>query len=107
MNSAWAQYTLAEAANATPLRSALSFEGPIQLLTGRPLLGNGANATTAGGNGSPGGWLFGNGGNGATGAAGKNGGNGGNAGLIGNGGTGGNGGLGTDPAVRPNGHQRR
>ncbi len=63
-----------------------------QTLLSRPLIGNGANATTPGGNGGDGGWLFGSGGNGAPGAAGQSGGNGGSAGLWGNGGAGGAGG---------------
>jgi hypothetical protein len=69
----------------------------VQTLTGRPLVGNGADGTTnaqgAGTPGGPAGWLYGNGGDGgdstATGVAG---GAGGAAGLIGNGGAGGLGG---------------
>ncbi|MCV7076762.1 PE family protein, partial [Mycobacterium szulgai] len=57
--------------------------------TGRPLVGDGRNATEPGGNGAAGGWLSGNGGNGAAGAAGQRGGNGGAAGYFGNGGNGG------------------
>ncbi|WP_459758389.1 PE family protein, partial [Mycobacterium riyadhense] len=52
-------------------------------LTGRVLVGNGADATTPGGSGGAGGWLSGNGGNGAAGAAGQAGGAGGAAGLFG------------------------
>lgn len=77
-------YAAAEVASASPLETLLS----------RPLIGNGANATTPGGNGSDGGWLFGSGGNGAPGAPGQPGGNGGSAGLWGNGGLGGAGGSG-------------
>jgi hypothetical protein len=66
-------------------------------LTGRPLIGNGANGTTnaqgVGTPGGPGGWLYGNGGDGGDStASGVAGGAGGAAGLIGNGGTGGLGG---------------
>ncbi len=63
-------------------------------LTGRVLVGNGADATTPGGSSGAGGWLSGNCGNGAAGAAGQAGGAGGAAGLFGNGGTGGAGGSG-------------
>lgn len=67
---------------------------PFQELTGRPLIGNGANGFTnsqgVGTSGGTGGWLYGNGGNGGNStAAGVAGGAGGAAGLIGNGGTGG------------------
>ena len=69
---------------------------PSLALTGRPLIGNGANgAPGTGQNGKPGGWLLGNGGaggSGASGANGQNGGNGGAAGLLGTGGAGGAGG---------------
>ncbi|KAA1246653.1 PE family protein, partial [Mycobacterium simiae] len=67
---------------------------PTQALLGRPLIGNGANATTPGGAGGDGGLLIGNGGNGAAGAPGQAGGPGGSAGLWGNGGAGGGGGTG-------------
>ncbi|WP_414016381.1 PGRS repeat-containing protein, partial [Mycobacterium tuberculosis] len=53
-------------------------------LTGRPLIGNGANgAPGTGANGAPGGWLLGNGGAGGSAAAGSGlpGGAGGAAGL--------------------------
>ncbi|WP_369807260.1 PGRS repeat-containing protein, partial [Mycobacterium sp. 852002-51057_SCH5723018] len=54
---------------------------PSVALTGRPLIGNGANAAPGTGqNGAAGGWLLGNGGAGGSGAAGQNGGNGGAAG---------------------------
>ncbi|ORB00290.1 PE family protein, partial [Mycobacterium intermedium] len=67
---------------------------PSLLLTGRPIIGNGANgAPGTGQDGAPGGWLIGNGGNGGSGARGQNGGAGGAAGLIGTGGAGGAGGL--------------
>ncbi|MCV7102984.1 PE family protein, partial [Mycobacterium palustre] len=53
---------------------------PIQAATGRPLIGNGANAAPGSGlNGAPGGWLIGDGGAGGSGAAGVAGGNGGAA----------------------------
>jgi hypothetical protein len=67
---------------------------PAEALTGRPLIGNGADATVAGGRGADGGWLYGNGGSGAAGGPGQDGGAGGDAGLIGNGGHGGAGGAG-------------
>ncbi len=70
-------YAFAEAANASPLQSAMgAVSASAQTLLSRPLIGNGANATTPGGNGGDGGWLFGSGGNGAPGAAGQSGGNG-------------------------------
>lgn len=54
---------------------------PIAALTGRPLIGNGANGTPGlGTDGAPGGWLIGNGGAGGSGAAGSAGGAGGAAG---------------------------
>ncbi|WP_338150824.1 PGRS repeat-containing protein, partial [Mycobacterium marinum] len=54
---------------------------PALALTGRPLIGNGANgAPGTGVDGAPGGWLLGNGGAGGSGAAGMPGGNGGAAG---------------------------
>ncbi|WP_264892713.1 PE family protein, partial [Mycobacterium kiyosense] len=44
---------------------------PVMALTGRPLIGNGANgAPGTGANGAPGGWLIGDGGAGGSGAAG-------------------------------------
>ncbi len=58
-------YAFAEAANASPLQSAMgAVSASAQTLLSRPLIGNGANATTPGGNGGDGGWLFGSGGNG-------------------------------------------
>ncbi|AVE84779.1 hypothetical protein C3937_01525, partial [Mycobacterium tuberculosis] len=52
---------------ATPCCSAPA--APFQTLTGRPLIGNGANGTPGtGADGGAGGWLFGNGGNGGSGA---------------------------------------
>jgi PE-PPE domain/PE family len=69
--------------------------GPFLALTGRPLIGNGANGVTVNGVGQPGGAggiLYGSGGNGGNStAAGAPGGAGGPAGLIGTGGTGGRG----------------
>ena len=83
-------YSSAEAANATPLQDVLNLvNAPTAALTGRALIGNGANATVAGHPGGAGGWLYGNGGNGAAGTPGQPGGAGGVAGLIGNGGNGG------------------
>ncbi len=59
-------YAFAEAANASPLQSAMgAVSASAQTLLSRPLIGNGANATTPGGNGGDGGWLFGSGGNGS------------------------------------------
>ncbi len=95
MTAAAGSYAGAEAANAAPLQHALNaINAPVQSLTGRPLIGNGADAVTPGGNGGTGGWLYGNGGKGAAGLPGQAGGSGGNAGLIGNGGAGGAGGAG-------------
>ncbi|SON62590.1 PE-PGRS family protein PE_PGRS16 [Mycobacterium simulans] len=84
-------YAAAEAANVSPLQAVEQsvldvINAPAQAMLGRPLIGDGANATTPGGNGGAGGMLIGNGGNGAAGAPGQAGGNGGAAGLIGNGG---------------------
>ena len=69
------------------------------------MIGNGANATVAGGRGEDGGWLYGNGGNGAAGASGQAGGAGGDAGLLGNGGHGGAGGAGANGGNGGNGGQ--
>jgi hypothetical protein len=109
-----AGYTSAEAANAQQMllgavqqfqlqtqlfQQALlnAVNTPVQALTGRPLIGNGANGTTTtqgvGTPGGPGGWLAGNGGAGGDSiATGVPGGAGGPAGLIGTGGAGGLGG---------------
>jgi hypothetical protein len=102
LNGAGGAYAAAEAANASPLAAvvqgaqSLPVFSPVKDLTGRPLIGNGANgAPGTGQNGKPGGWLLGNsgaGGSGASGANGQNGGNGGAAGLLGTGGAGGAGG---------------
>ena len=98
LKGAAGSYAGTEAANAeqTMLNAV---NGPVQALTGRPLIGNGANGTTnaqgAGTPGGPGGWLLGNGGNGGNStASGATGGAGGSAGLWGNGGAGGTGGWG-------------
>lgn len=116
-----AAYLGAESANANQLlsnavnASTALVNGPFLELTGRPLIGNGANGyTNAQGIGTPGGaggWLYGNGGSGGNSAhAGVAGGAGGNAGLIGNGGMGGaglrggdggTGGLGAGCGARP------
>jgi PE family len=94
-------YAAAEAANASPLQAAAQaasdtlWFSPWKTLTGRPLVGNGANATAGTGHaGGDGGWIFGSGGNGGSGATGQAGGKGGAAGLIGNGGNGADGGTG-------------
>lgn len=88
-------YASAEAAAAEQIVLGV-INAPTQALLGRPLIGDGANATTPGGAGGAGGLLFGNGGNG--GAGGNGGGDGGPGGAafgLGNGGNGGNGGTGT------------
>ncbi len=93
-------YAAAESANIGQMLSSAAsapanvINGPIQELTGRPLIGNGANGYTnsqgVGTSGGVGGWLYGNGGNGGDSThAGVAGGAGGAAGLIGNGGRGG------------------
>ena len=92
-------FARAEAANASILQTVEEqllkvVNAPTQLLLGRPLIGDGADASVAGGRGGDGGLLFGNGGRGAAGASGQAGGAGGDAGLFGNGGAGGNGGTG-------------
>ncbi|WP_263988657.1 PE family protein, partial [Mycobacterium conspicuum] len=96
MNGGAARYAASEAANALPLQTVQqdlldAVNAPTQLLLGRPLIGNGANAAPgSGANGAPGGILIGNGGAGGSGSATHpNGGNGGAAGLFGNGGPGG------------------
>ncbi len=81
-----ASYMLAEATNVEQNLLNL-INAPTQTLLGRPLIGDGANATTPGGAGGDGGLLFGSGGNGAPGAPGQAGGAGGSAGLLGNGGS--------------------
>jgi PE family len=98
-------YSAAEAANASPLQTLEQdvlgpINAPFLALTGRPLIGNGANgAPGTGQNGGSGGWLIGNGGvggvGGAGGIAGGVGGAGGNSALVmGSGGAGGSGGSG-------------
>jgi PE-PGRS C-terminal aspartyl peptidase-like domain/PE family/PGRS repeats len=101
LSGAKGSYVAAEATNALPLQaveqaaSQIQWFSPWEIVTGRPLLGNGANATAGSGKaGGDGGWLLGNGGNGGSGGVGQAGGNGGDAGLIGTGGTGGQGGAG-------------
>ncbi|WP_255351884.1 cellulase family glycosylhydrolase [Mycobacterium sp. UM_Kg27] len=65
---------------------------PTLLLTGRPLIGDGADGTAAQPNGGHGGWLYGDGGDGWDNTdSGGMGGAGGNAGMVGNGGDGGDG----------------
>ncbi|MDP7723304.1 PE family protein [Mycobacterium sp. TY814] len=95
-------YAAAEVANVDPLEQALNLiNAPARTLTGRPLIGNGADGVAGTGqNGGAGGLLYGNGGRGGSGATGQAGGNGGSAGLIGNGAAGGQGGAGID-ATRP------
>ncbi len=67
-----ASYMLAEATNVEQNLLNL-INAPTQTLLGRPLIGDGANATTPGGAGGDGGLLFGSGGNGAPGAPGQGG----------------------------------
>ncbi len=81
-------YASAEAAAAEQIVLGV-INAPTQALLGRPLIGDGANATTPGGAGGAGGLLFG--GDGADGGAATgvgDGGDGGNGGNGGNGGTG-------------------
>ena len=121
LSSAVGAYAAAEAANASPLQagaqaaSEIQWFSPWKTLTGRPLVGNGADGKAgtgqAGGNA---GWTFGNGGNGGSGGNGQAGGNGGHAGLIGGnggnggaGGTGGAGGSGGDAGLHRFGWERR
>ncbi len=90
LNGGAAAYTGAEAASVSSMQALLdAVNAPTQTLLGRPLIGNGADGvagtgSNAGGNGGPGGILYGNGGNGGAGGPdGGAGGNGGAAGLIG------------------------
>lgn len=92
-------YASAETANGSLLEALEQqllnlVNAPTQFLLGRPLIGDGADATVAGTRGSDGGLLLGSGGRGAAGRTGQPGGAGGNAGLLGNGGAGGTGGAG-------------
>ncbi|WP_263989324.1 PE family protein, partial [Mycobacterium conspicuum] len=73
-------YAGAEAANVSPLQSvarnllsaAAAGHGPVEALTGRPLVGDGTNGAPGTGQaGGDGGWLLGNGGNGGSGAPGQ------------------------------------
>jgi hypothetical protein len=102
-------YASAEAANVAALTANPAqtiqqdllglINAPSLALTGRPLIGNGADGASGpvGQPGQPGGILWGNGGSGgASTAPGVAGGAGGNAGLIGTGGTGGRGAPGGD-----------
>lgn len=111
LSQAGSTYAVAEAASATPLQNVLdAINAPVQSLTGRPLIGDGANGIdgtgqaggNAGGAGTGGtagsGGAGGFGGNGADGGNGGNGGNGGFGGIngtFGTNGAGGTGGLGT------------
>ncbi|WP_139825280.1 PE family protein, partial [Mycobacterium conspicuum] len=70
-------YAATEAANASPLYTLLQVArdltvfAPVERLTGRPLIGNGANGAPGTGQaGGGGGWLMGFGGNGGSGAPG-------------------------------------
>ncbi len=101
LSGAGGAYAAAEAANASPLQAAeqaaagVQWFSPWESLTGRPLVGNGANGVAGTGQaGGDGGWILGNGGNGGSGASGQAGGAGGAGGLlVGNGGNGGAGGA--------------
>lgn len=73
LNAGSGAYATAEALNAEQALLDV-INAPTQTLLGRPLIGNGANATTPGGAGGAGGILYGNGGNGAAGTAGQAGG---------------------------------
>ena len=69
LTTAGNRYAAAEAANANPLLAAIN--APTEALTGRPLIGNGANgAAGTGQNGGDGGMLIGNGGSGGSGTPG-------------------------------------
>ncbi|ORA11169.1 PE family protein, partial [Mycobacterium angelicum] len=104
LNAGAGAYVAAEAASTSPLQNALqifeqdllaAINAPTKAIFGRPLIGNGADATMPGQAGGAGGFLYGNGGAGYNStSAGVAGTNGGNAGLIGNGGPGGKGGPG-------------
>ncbi|WP_156747752.1 PE family protein, partial [Mycobacterium sp. E3198] len=102
LTSGSGMYATAEAANADPLTGFVGElqglglpPGPVKLLTGRPLIGNGADGAPGTGQaGGAGGWLIGNGGNGGSGGTGQAGGAGGSAGWWGHGGDGGAGGPG-------------
>ena len=64
MTGGASQYALTEAANASPMQSvgqaALgAVTSPAQAMTGHPLIGNGASATTPAATGAPGGFLYG------------------------------------------------
>ncbi|WP_139837217.1 PE domain-containing protein, partial [Mycobacterium szulgai] len=103
-------YASAEAVNGSLVQQveqqALNLvNGPAKAMLGRPLFGNGADATVAGSRGADGGLIFGNGGNGAAGDNGQPGGAGGNAGWFGNGGAGGAGGAGAPGGNGGNGGQ--
>lgn len=84
-------YASAEAAAAEQIVLGV-INAPTQALLGRPLIGDGANATTPGGAGGDGG-TGGDGGNGGTGVIAGGGGTGGNGGASGAGGAGGTGGF--------------
>jgi PE family len=86
------KYASAETTNAASVLNLIN--APVEDLTGRPLVGNGANGYTnsagIGTAGGAGGWLSGNGGSGGNSTyGGATGGAGGAAGLFGNGGAGG------------------
>ncbi|WP_136627679.1 PE family protein, partial [Mycobacterium pseudokansasii] len=70
LTAAAGSYASAEAANVSPLGNLLGvINARTQTLTGRPLIGNGANgAPGTGQDGAPGGWLLGDGGAGGSGA---------------------------------------
>ncbi len=83
------RYAATEAANASPLQTLLQLAqrltlfSPVELSTGRPLIGDGTNGAPGTGQaGGGGGWLYGNGGNGGSGAPGMAGGAGGSAFML-------------------------
>src|SRR5262249_53762231 len=66
LSGAGAGYAGAEAANASPLQAAerevlRAVNAPTQALFDRPLVGNGTDGTAMAPNGTPGGYLYGNG----------------------------------------------
>ncbi|MCV7077099.1 PE family protein [Mycobacterium szulgai] len=75
LNGGAVAYAAAEAASASPMQAVLdAVNAPTQSLLGRPLIGNGADGAAGtgsnpGGNGQPGGILYGNGGTGWPGRA--------------------------------------
>ncbi|EUA02177.1 PE family protein [Mycobacterium kansasii 824] len=69
--NAYASTDAANALAAAGQQVTNAVNGPTQALTGRPLIGDGADGIAPGQNGGHGGWLIGNGGDGAPGAPGQ------------------------------------